>query len=230
MDSSEQPFVSSAELPAARRAELWISWCCGALVILALLSTTGCATSHQGRGLENAALVSTTRERATARELVEAADGTVFVFWSGGCPCVRRYQARIESLAAEWSERGIAFVQVSSNAGESLDSLTANVKARGLKLPVWRDDDGALAEALEAKSTPTAVFVARDGSVLYRGWIDNEREPGEDGREAWLESALNGFVGRRPFASRTPTWGCTITRALGRAAAPHCQTPPGDEP
>ena len=72
--------------------------------------------------------------------------------------------------------------------------------------------------------------MARDGTVLYRGWIDNERLPGEDGREAWLESALNGFVTRRPFASRTPTWGCTITRALGRTAAPHCQQPNGDQP
>ncbi|MBL8916747.1 MAG: redoxin domain-containing protein [Archangium sp.] len=199
------------------------------LLLVAVL-LAGCATSHQGRGLEHATLVSTTRQSATARELVEAADGTVFVFWSGGCPCVRRYQARIEALAAEWSERGIAFVQVSSNAGESLESLTANVRTRGLKLPVWRDDDGALAEALEAKSTPTAVFVARDGSVLYRGWIDNERAPGEDGREAWLESALNGFVTHRPFAARSPTWGCTITRALGRAAAPHCQQPMGEQP
>lgn len=200
-----------------------------ALLAVALLSA-GCATSHQGQGLEHATLVSTTREAATARELVEASDGTVFVFWSGGCPCVRRYQARIEALADEWRGRGIAFVQVSSNADESLESLQRTVKTRGLKLPVWRDDDGALADALGAKSTPTAVFVARDGSVLYRGWIDNERQPGEDGREAWLASALEGFVAHRPFASRTPTWGCTITRALSRATAPHCQPPPGDSP
>lgn len=187
-----------------------------------VLLLSGCATSNSSRGLQHAMLTSTTRERTTAQELVAASDGTVFVFWSGGCPCVRRYQARIEALAAEWSARGIAFVQVSSNAGESIDSLVDVARNRGLKLPVWRDDEGALAEALDARTTPTVVFVARDGRVLYRGWVDNERAPGEDGREAWLEDALAGFSSGKPFASRTPTWGCTITRSLARSSAPTC--------
>jgi hypothetical protein len=95
---------------------------------------------------------------------------------------------------------------------------------------VWRDDDGALAEALGAHTTPTVVFVARYGRVLYRGWIDNERAPGEDGREAWLEDALSGFFAGRPFAARTPTWGCTITRSLARSAAPTCHVVPGEQP
>jgi hypothetical protein len=69
------------------------------------------------------------------------------------------------------------------------------------------------------------VLVRRDGTVLYRGWLDNEREPGDDGREAWLERALEGFVDGTAFASRSPTWGCTITRRLAVSEAPSCHSP-----
>jgi len=185
----------------------------------------GCAHAPVKSALTDTPLVSTTHEQATARELVARADATVFVFWSSGCPCVRRYQSRIEALAQEWKARGVAFVQVSSNAGESLELLEEAARSRGLALPLWRDERGELAEALGARSTPTVVFVRRDGELLYRGWLDNEREAGELDREPWLEHALNGFLTGQPFASRSPTWGCTITRRLSLSVAPSCHTP-----
>ena len=75
---------------------------------------------------------------APASELLSRADATVFVFWSAGCPCVRRYQARVDSLAAEWSSRGVAFVEISSNAGETLESLREAEHQRGLARVLWR--------------------------------------------------------------------------------------------
>ena len=189
------------------------------LALLFLLA--GCATARGPASLEMVHLQSTRDEAATAQELLRRARGTVFVFWSGGCPCVRRYQARVEVLAEQWRQRGIAFVQVSSNAGEDLSHLTREVERRGLQLPVWRDAEGALSQALGANSTPTVVLVARDGTVLFRGWIDNEREPGEPDREAWLEDALEAFTTHHPVAAASPTYGCTITRSLTPARTCH---------
>ena len=195
-----------------------------------VLLLAGCASSGV-TSLAGATLTSTSRQVHSAQDLVAAAPATVFVFWSAGCPCVRRYQERIEALAAAWRPRGIAFVQVSSNAGETLESLTLEHARRGLALPVWRDEGGQLAQELQARSTPTVVFVGRDGTVLFRGWVDNERTPGEPDREAWLEAALTGFTRGEAFASHTPTWGCTITRSLGLATTPSCHQPsPGETP
>jgi hypothetical protein len=144
---------------------------------------------------------------------------------------VRRYQDRLEALASQWEPRGVRFVLVSSTAGETVESIDVVAKARAQKLPVWRDEGGVLAATLGAKSTPTVVLVKRDGTVLFRGWLDNERLPGEPGREAWLEAALEGFTSGRTFSSRTPTWGCTITRSLSVADAPTCHVPqPGETP
>lgn len=195
-----------------------------------LLGLSGCATASASAGagaagLDQLLLVPTRGAPATAGELLSRADATVFVFWSAGCPCVRRYQARVDALAEAWAPKGVAVVQVASNAGESLASLQEAARARGLARPVWRDEGGLLARQLGARSTPTVVLLRRDGQVLYRGWLDNERLPGEAGREAWLEAALTGFRGGTPFASKSPTWGCTITRSLSAPEAPACHAP-----
>jgi hypothetical protein len=66
------------------------------------------------------------------------------------------------------------------------------------------------------------VLVRKDGKVLFKGWIDNERLPGERGREAWLEQSLTAFTTGAQGPSKAPTWGCLITRSLSSAVMPHC--------
>lgn len=195
------------------------------LALAACASRTG-ALRAEGPAWQHVTLVPTVGERATAGELVHSAEATVFVFWSSGCPCVRRYQARVDALAAGWAARGVNVVQVSSNAGESLEALREAVVARGLPLPVWRDEGGRLARALGARSTPTVALVRRDGQLLYRGWIDNEREPGEPDREPWLELALSDFAVGKQGTTASPTWGCTITRSLASRETAVCHPPP----
>lgn len=185
----------------------------------------GCAGVPVARGsLQELGLQSTRGEAAQVGGLLARADATVFVFWSSGCPCVRRYQARVDALAQAWAARGVAFVEVSSNAGETMDSLREAERLRSLVRPLWRDEGGLLARQLEARSTPTVVLVRRDGKVLYRGWLDNERLPGEAGREAWLEQALTAFASGGTALAKSPTWGCTITRSLS-PTIPQCHVP-----
>lgn len=194
-----------------------------ALACALLLS---CAAAPLAPSSTNELALQPTHGQATPLdELLARADATVFVFWSSGCPCVRRYQARVDALAEEWSKRGVAFVEVSSNAGETIDSLREAERLRSLARPLWRDEGGLLARQLGARSTPTVVLVRPDGQVLYRGWLDNERMPGEDGREAWLEQALNAFSSGGAALAKSPTWGCTITRSLSPAVSPQCHFP-----
>lgn len=199
------------------------------LLLVASLALAGCAArgvpTANPEALAGLALTPTEGAPVPVTTLLARHDATVFVFWSAGCPCVRRYQARVEALAAAWSGRNVGFVQVSSNAGETLDSVRTVAKERSLTLPVWRDEGGLLARQLAARSTPTVVLLRKDGAVLYRGWLDNERDVGEADREPWLEQALEGFTAGTAFAARSPTWGCTITRSLVAPEAPTCHDP-----
>jgi hypothetical protein len=190
-----------------------------------------------------AALVATgcTRNAPTARSTdseplrIYAADGsslvldriwheqkaTLLVFWSSQCPCVRRYQTRVDALLNQFPS--VRVLAISSNAGETLEEDLSVAKERGVKVALWRDESGAVARALGAHSTPTVVLVDAQGMIRYRGWIDNERLPGDSGREPWLENAIRGVLANRnDFPSRSPVYGCAITRSLFSDTHPPC--------
>lgn len=205
---------------------------------LTLLLVLFLSAAARAEDLDALHLDSTDDEGQTVAALRQRADATVFVFWSAGCPCVRRYQARVDALAAAWASKGVQVVEVSSNAGETLASLKEAARLRSLVRPLWRDEGGRLAKELGARSTPTVVLVRRDGQVLFKGWLDNERQPGEPGREPWLEQALEAFAAGKKAPAKSPTWGCMITRSLSSTVVPQCHVPshevaatsPGDSP
>lgn len=155
-------------------------------------------------------------------ELLGGREATVLVFWSAGCPCVRRYQARADALVDAWPAARVQVLGVLSNAGEAPDAARAEAARRGVRLPLWYDPGGRLAAAVGARSTPTAVILDRDGAVRFLGWIDNERSPGEAGREAWLEEALTALLEGDVTPRRRRTFGCPITRGLGGEPRPSC--------
>ncbi|MFL5261251.1 MAG: redoxin domain-containing protein [Anaeromyxobacteraceae bacterium] len=148
-------------------------------------------------------------------------DATVVVFWSASCPCVRRYQERVDALLEAYAPERVRVVAISSNAGEEFAESLATARERGVRVSLYRDEGGKVAEALGARSTPTAVVLDAKGAVRFRGWIDNERRPGEGGREPWLERAVQGVLdGKTSFAAKTPVYGCRITKSLFDRPAP----------
>ena len=151
----------------------------------------------------------------TLGELRSDRDALVIVFWSASCPCVRRYQERVDALLDAYPADRVRVIAVSSNAGESFDEVLRVAKERGVRVPLYRDEGGSVAEALGARSTPTAVLLDKTGAVRFLGWIDNERLPGESGREPWLERAIQGVLdGTTSFSKRAPVYGCRITKSL----------------
>jgi hypothetical protein len=186
------------------------------LLVLLLASAAACATpAAGGRAAAALALAAPAGETVTLEALGSGRDLVVLVFWSAECPCVRRYQERVDALLDAYPADRVRVVGVSSNAGERYDAVLATARERGVRLPIYRDEGGRLAAAVGARSTPTVVVLDGAGEVRYRGWVDNERLPGEPGREAWLDAALAALLeGRRDYRDRTPLWGCVITRSL----------------
>jgi peroxiredoxin len=196
-------------------------------VLVLLLAFAGCAASRPGAAGAAAGHVLTAPDgqASSLAALAAGRDATVLVFWSGTCPCVRRYQERVDALLDAYPPPRVAVIGVSSNAGESFAEALRVARERGVRIPILRDEGGEVARALGVQSTPTVVVLDRAGRTRFVGWVDNERLPGEPGREPWLERALRGVLdGHGAFAARTPVYGCTITRALFRAEQGACCT------
>lgn len=138
-------------------------------------------------------------------------NGTVAIFWQIDCPCVKRYQERINHLYDAFGSKGLAFMHVSSNTNESFDEVKLEYTERAIPLPLLRDEGGVLAKALGVKGTPTAVVFNPTGEVVYMGWIDNERDEKERGRIPYLENALLELINNKAITTNTsPMFGCSI--------------------
>jgi hypothetical protein len=135
---------------------------------------------------------------------------TVVIFWQISCPCVKRYQSRIENLYRRYKDQNMAFLYVSSNTFESFDQVQKEYEKRANLLPIFRDD-GQLAQAIGVKGTPTAAIIDQDSQIVFLGWPDNERDEHEKGRLPYLENAIVDIINKRPIKTKTsPMFGCPI--------------------
>ena len=202
-----------------RRAAVPALW--GAMVVL-----SGCAHTAGAGGVAALSRLQTlegapvTIEEVAARHRV-----TVLVWWASTCPCVRRYEERLLTLQKNYAARGVGMYAVASNADDSPEVIRDVARERGFTLPIWRDDGAELAGHFAVTSTPTVVLLDQTAGLRYRGWLDNERLPGEKDRIAYVEQALNELLtGGDDFSARSPVYGCIITRSLFESG--HCVQAP----
>jgi len=173
-------------------------------VLLFVFLLSGCVTTRQPEA-----------NRFEVQKITAASKATVFFFWQSQCPCVVRYQDRIERLAERYNKEGVKFIAISSNSDDSEETMLRVSQERGFKLPIMKDYDGTIAHVLGAKTTPTVVLTDAKGNIQFRGWIDNERDEGDSERIAYLENALQDFLKTKTVAQNvSPIFGCRITRSL----------------
>jgi peroxiredoxin len=138
----------------------------------------------------------------------------VLEFWSYKCPPSAAYDDRIKELDAKYRRRGVMVLAVDSNKNEPADEVRVNGNSRQLPYPVLMDPSGNLADSLGATHTPSVAVLDGSGVLRYRGAIDNNRRPGESGRIAYLENALDALLSGQPVqhSETRMSGGCTIKR------------------
>ncbi len=137
---------------------------------------------------------------------------TVFLFVSCQCPVCNVYMPRVNALAAEYAKQGVAMFAVYPDSHESLLEVTKDVRTRKVAIPVVRDAQCRLTDALGAKMTPEAIVVDAQGVVRYRGRIDDNaiatRVTQHD-----LAETLTALVNGKDVAHPTQlAFGCAIRR------------------
>jgi thiol-disulfide isomerase/thioredoxin len=143
------------------------------------------------------------------------ADALVVIFIGNGCPTVRAYEERLKELHEKYASQGVQFVAVNANNPhlspfDTHVEMVARAGEASLPFPYLKDEEGYLARAFGAISTPHAFVFDADRRLRYRGRIDDARIP-ESVTKRELDEALGAVLdGRTPPVETTDPFGCSI--------------------
>ena len=139
----------------------------------------------------------------------------VLVFTSNGCPTVRAFEDRLGVIDATYALDGVRVVAINSNnphlsPGDSYEEMVRRAGEQRFRFLYLKDDDGGVARAYGAISTPHAFVFDQDRRLRYQGRIADSRLP-EKVTSPDLENALGDLrAGRQPRVPVTVPFGCSI--------------------
>jgi peroxiredoxin len=180
-----------------------------------LMPDTGTARSSDtvaiGAKVENFTLADTEGKQRSFNDL-KGKNGALIVFMSAQCPVVKGYAERINALAKDYQAKGISVIGMNSNATESLDYVKSNMTERSHAFPMLIDKGNVIADKFGATVTPEVYLFDKDGKLVYRGAIDNDRS-GENITARPLQDAVDAtLAGKTVAKTETKAFGCTIKR------------------
>lgn len=141
---------------------------------------------------------------------------TALVFVTHDCPIANYYSGEIRRIAEAFEPKGIRFALVYPDPDLTVETIRQHLDEYGHdELTAYADPQQHIARAVGATVTPEAAVVLKDGSLVYRGRIDDlyadfgkrRRAP----RHTELRDALSAISQNREVPTRqTKAVGCYI--------------------
>ncbi len=146
------------------------------------------------------------------------AKATVIMCMSVECPISNEFLPAIQETARAYRAKGVNFVGINPNGGESLEDMAAYAKEHELSFPFLKDEGGKVSRRLLFNVTPEARLFDTDGQIVYQGRVDNRYRAGGGQPGAMIKhdlaDALDEVLAGQPVSqSRTRTVGCPIQLA-----------------
>ena len=139
-------------------------------------------------------------------------NATVLFIMSAECPCSAKYDGRNCDLARQYGPRGIRFLAMDSNSGESRAQIAEFCKTANYPYPVLHDVGNIMADKLQARVTPEVFVMDSGGRLAYHGRIDDNRNPALVSSHD-LRNALDFLLGgQAPPRREGRAFGCAISR------------------
>lgn len=140
---------------------------------------------------------------------------TIIVFLGTQCPISNGYAPALRRLHDANAAAGVRIFGVHCDRDVSAEIAKTHAREYDLPFPLVLDHEQRLAQACGVKIVPTAVVVAADGPILYRGRIDNRhvangvRRP--EATTFDLKMAIDSaLAGQPPDPSTTEPVGCPM--------------------
>jgi hypothetical protein len=125
---------------------------------------------------------------------------TAYVFVGKSCPSTAAYVDRMKGLETEFSGK-VDFVFIYPNSNESSADKAQYHRASGFAIGMVDDQGATLARLLGATKTTEVVLTAKDGTVLYRGAIDDNKHNVAAVQNRWVATAITEHLGGKAVST-----------------------------
>jgi len=183
------------------------------LFAFALITSANLFAKGPGDKVDDFKLKSTEGKEYKLSDALSKSNFVVVMFWSVQCPFVQAYTDRINTLANEYSSKGITFWAVNANSTESMNEVKAHAMEKGYPFPVLKDVNNVVADMLGATRTPEVFLIDKDLEILYHGRIDDNREENKVTSSDLRHALDDVLAGNDVTIKSTKSFGCSIKRA-----------------
>ena len=140
---------------------------------------------------------------------------TVVLEWTNpACPFViRHYRVKtMQTLADQYKDKGVIWLAINSTKNTTNESDKQWADEQSISYPILNDVDTAVGKAYHATNTPGMYIVGMDGTLLYKGAIDNDPDGDRtSGKVNYVRKALDEILaGKSVSEPETKPYGCTV--------------------
>ena len=146
----------------------------------------------------------------------------VLEWFNPECPFVKKHYGpgNMQKLQKEFSDKGVVWLTVDSNAPGTEGSITAEQAKKIMES--WKthqtalllDPESKIAKLYGAKNTPNMVIINPEGKIVYEGAIDSKATPNPADIPTstnYVKSALDESLAGKPVSNaQTKPYGCSV--------------------
>ena len=126
---------------------------------------------------------------------------TAYLFVGTTCPTTNRYLERMKTLETAFKGK-VDFVFVYPNRTDNSTDKVAFHKRAGFASPMIDDQGAQIAKTLGASRTSEVLLAAKNGTLLYRGAVDDNPDPFAV-KTQYLRTALERHLAGKPIEPST---------------------------
>ncbi|MBM3319631.1 MAG: redoxin family protein [Candidatus Eisenbacteria bacterium] len=146
----------------------------------------------------------------------------VLEWFNPECPFIKKHHQANKTMNDLYDamKDDVFFFAINSSApGMQGHGLEKNRRAKeefGLPYPILIDESGEVGRLYKAKTTPHVFVICLDGTLIYRGALDDDPSVGTLGSINYVRVALEQCMGNRTISVReTKPYGCSVKYAAG---------------
>jgi peroxiredoxin len=186
------------------------------LSLIATIFLAGAQTTPQGSRITDFRLPDRLGKEHPLSELADR-EVLVVAFLGAECPLSKLYGVRLQKIADDYANEGVAVVAVMSNVQDSLTDIAAFVRDHKIGYLVLKDRRNEVAMLFAAERTPQVFLLDRERTVRYQGRVDDQYLVGvmrdKPTREDLRQAIDELLAGKSVSVPRTDAPGCIIGRA-----------------